>query len=308
MGVYSSSFVADNKSELAVSSFSHPSKPNWITAHAVATELSIAEVERLWLRFQQLGANKDGNLSSDVLSSPKLTTDVFVKNILKYFKNKDGYVSFESFLKGLKWCESQEIQVKARAIFQMMNNGNPIPKDMFKKILNRVYPNESESEIKRITEVFFRTIDTAKKGQLDEGSFASVVLGLPRSSTQHILNFHILPDNLRENVHKNLPEFSSQAGFVTPSPFESEIPSDAILKEVAEKIHRKDWDMVANRLGFFADDIESFRNNNPSSTFKQAQAMLLHWKCREGAAATASTLERTLRAAGMVEASLILAP
>ena len=53
------------------------------------------------------------------------------------------------------------------------------------------------------------------------------------------------------------------------SPFESQVPSDAILKEVAEKIHRKDWDMVANRLGFFADDIDTFRANNPNSTFKQ---------------------------------------
>ena len=50
----------------------------------ICSLVSIAEVERLWLRFQQLGANKDGNLSSDVLSSPKLTTDVFVKNVSPY--------------------------------------------------------------------------------------------------------------------------------------------------------------------------------------------------------------------------------
>jgi len=308
MGVYSSSFVVDTKSDVAVSSFSHPSKPNWITAHAVSSELSIAEVERLWLRFQQLGCNQDGILTPDTLSTVKLTSDVFVKNILKYFKGKEGSVSFESFLKALKWCEGQEINVKARAIFQMLNNGNPIPKEMFKKILNRIYPNESDVEIKRITDIFFRAVDTSKKGQIDESSFSSAVLGLPRASTQHILNFHILPEQMRENVHKNLPEFSSEAGFVTTSPYESEIPSEGILKDVAEKIHRKDWDMVANRLGFFADDIDSFRADNPSSTFKQAYSMLLHWKEREAGNAKASHLERILRQSGMVEASLILAP
>ena len=38
MGAYSSSFITDPKSSVAVASFSHPSKPNWITAHAIATE------------------------------------------------------------------------------------------------------------------------------------------------------------------------------------------------------------------------------------------------------------------------------
>ncbi|XP_005108101.2 ankyrin-3 [Aplysia californica] len=308
MGVYSSSFVVDPKSDVAVSGFSHPSKPNWITAHAVSTELSIAEVDRLWLRFRQMGANQDGVLTSEILSSPKLTGDVFVKNILKYFKGPDGHVSFESFLKALKWCEGQEIQVKARAIFQMMNNGNPIPRDMFQKILTRIYPNETEAEIKRITDIFFKAVDTNRKGQIDETSFSHAVLGLPRANTQNILNFHILPEKMRENVHQSLPEFSSQAGFVSASPFESQMPSDTILKEVAEKIHRKDWDLVANRLGFFADDIDSIRANNPNSTFKQAQQMLLDWKMREGDNAKASTLERILRTTGMVEASLLLAP
>ena len=36
--------------------------------------------------------------------------------ILKYFKGKEGSVSFESFLKALKWCEGQEINVKARGM------------------------------------------------------------------------------------------------------------------------------------------------------------------------------------------------
>jgi len=299
--------VVDPRQDIAVSGLTHPSKPNWITSHAISTELSIAEVERLWLRFQQLGCNQDGILTSETLSTPKLSSDVFVKNILKYFKNKDGYVTFESFLKALKWSESQEINVKSRAIFQMLNNGQPIPKDMFKKILMRIYPNEPEKEIQRITDVFFKAVDVQRKGQLEESAFASAVMGLPRGATQHILNFHILPEKMRENVHQNLPEFSSEAGFATPI-YESQVPSDAVLQEVAEKIHRKDWDMLANKLGFFSDDIDTIRDNNHGSSYQQAFAMLQHWKEREGPNAKASVLENTLRRTGMVEASLILAP
>lgn len=33
------------------------------------------------------------------------------------------------------------------AIFQMMNNGGPIPKEIFMKILQRIYPDESEVDI-----------------------------------------------------------------------------------------------------------------------------------------------------------------
>ncbi|GFN74764.1 ankyrin-3 [Plakobranchus ocellatus] len=308
MGAYSSSFIANPKSNVAVSSFSHPSKPNWITAHAIATELSIAEVERLWLRFEQMGATKDGLLTPQVLASPALSSDVFVKNILKCFKSADGNISFESFLKALKWCESQEMQVKARAMFQMLNSGNPIPKDIFLRILSRIYPEESEEEVKRITDVFFKAVDMSRKGVIDEPSFVHAVLGLPRQRTQSILNFHILPEQLRQDMHNNLPEFSSQAAYHSPSPYVSQVPSDNILKEVAEKIHRKDWDLVANRLGFFADDISAIRSKNPDSTFKQAFDMLKTWKIREGSNAKASTLERTLRNAGMVEASLLLAP
>ena len=38
-------------------------------------------MERLWLRFQQLGCNQDGILTPDTLSTVKLTSDVFVKNV-----------------------------------------------------------------------------------------------------------------------------------------------------------------------------------------------------------------------------------
>ena len=43
--------------------------------------VSIAEVERLWLRFQQMGCNSDGILTADVINGPSLAADVFMKNV-----------------------------------------------------------------------------------------------------------------------------------------------------------------------------------------------------------------------------------
>lgn len=34
--------------------------------------------------------------------------------------------------------------------------------------------------------------------------------------------------------------------------------------------NRKDWDLVANRLGFLANDIQKIRANNPGDTYEQA--------------------------------------
>nr|KAG5713406.1 hypothetical protein BaRGS_024954 [Batillaria attramentaria] len=115
---------------------------------------------------------------------------------------------------------------------------------------------------------------------LEEGDFVQTVMALPRDSVMSILNFHILPENMRENVHRNLPEFSSrQVGYspapgfspmsaVGPEP-SSQVPSDPILNEIAQRIHRRDWDLLANRLGFMADDIDNYRQMYPSSSAQQ---------------------------------------
>ena len=43
-------------------------------------------------------------------------------------------------------------------------------------------------------------------GQLEENDFVQTVMSLPKDPVSRILNFHILPENMRENVHRNLPE------------------------------------------------------------------------------------------------------
>ena len=49
----------------------------------------------------------------------------------------------------------------------------------------------------------------------------------------------------------------------------SQIVCDAVLKEVAQKVYMRDWDLLANNLGFLADDIEKYRLSYPSSSYQQ---------------------------------------
>ena len=64
----------------------------------------------------------------------------------------------------------------------------------------------------------------------------------------------------------------------------SQIPSDGILKEIAEKVHRRDWDLLANSLGFLAEDVDNYRLENPTSGSQQVGcygSVLLYMMWRE---------------------------
>ena len=51
--------------------------------------------------------------------------------------------------------------------------------------------------------------------------------------------------------------------------------TDGALREVAKSIHRKDWVRLANKLGFFQQDIEEIQHAYPSST--EQQVLLLNY-------------------------------
>ena len=53
------------------------------------------------------------------------------------------------------------------------------------------------------------------------------------------------------------------------------IPTDGALREIADKIHKKDWQRVANKLGFFADDVDEIRESYPNSTVQQVQFIIM---------------------------------
>jgi len=43
--------------------------------------VAIVEVDRLWIRFQQLGCNANGVLDREVLRRPPASSDIFAKNV-----------------------------------------------------------------------------------------------------------------------------------------------------------------------------------------------------------------------------------
>ncbi|KAK3090447.1 hypothetical protein FSP39_011944 [Pinctada imbricata] len=245
----------------AASKHTHPSKPNWITLHAVATELSIAEVERLWLRFRQLGSDENGELTESVLKGSPIWQDAFSRNVLmKFMDTKTKKITFENFMRGLKWCETATLEEKLKGVFYLMNNGNQVSKDRFKQVVEKVYTDPKDKEnIPRIIDVMFSIMDPKGKGSITEDQFVKGCLQVPRNLVEEVLTFELLRSSMREKLHQNLPEFSSE-GELSPVAGSSGIPSDAVLKDVAQKIHRRDWERVANKLNIMGDDVDEIRN------------------------------------------------
>ena len=44
-------------------------------------------MERLWVRFQQLGCNADGELTDQTITKSEFNTDIFMKNVSRNVDN-----------------------------------------------------------------------------------------------------------------------------------------------------------------------------------------------------------------------------
>jgi Ca2+-binding EF-hand superfamily protein len=288
MGSYSSSFVREGAVELRTTG-THPSKPNWITSHATVTELTIPEVERLWCRFQQLGCNEDGVLEVEVLKRPPASSDVFARNILDSFVGTDNrLIEFRTFLNAMKWAEQSDIYDKVRAVFNLLNRGEPVPKNVLQAVLRKTYTDDSEQEIERLTNVIMDQVDISKQGVMTADDFYQWVCETPKEIVTEILSFHIVPQ-----------ELSPDASTGNPS-----IPTDSLLEQVAEKVYTRDWHLLLNQLGFTTADLQPFKQQFKSDVRRQVFEVLKAWRSKHAASATMDELGTALQQAGMTDIAL----
>lgn len=308
MGIYASSFRLDEG--MRVDEVTSPSEPDWITAHAAATSLAIVEIERLWYRFHQLGANNKGVLVWEDFEKSRTSQDPFMKNMLTTLRDAHGNIPFQSFLNAMKWAEISEQEIKIRAVFSFINNGNSVDKDMLFRVLAKVYDGDSEESVKRTVNLFFQEMDKQNKGFIEKDQFVMWVQQLPQGTLDDLFNFHIIPPAVNQEAHRTFTSMTKTsdrpaAGSPVPS---QQIPSNVVLEQVAHKVHMKDWALLANKLGFTAQDIAGFHQAEPKDSFSQVYTMLQQWSRREGTMAHAGVLETALRQCKMNDAAMLLYP
>lgn len=144
----------------------NPSNANWITVHAKTSGLSMAEVARLWMRFQQLGCNAKGVITDEQIrmrNSP-IAEDPFLRNIMTKIKDQpgpEGKVTFISYINLMYWIETATKEEKLRAVFSVLNNGNPLSDVLIKQVLSKVFEIESPQPLDRTTKALLEVrIDT----------------------------------------------------------------------------------------------------------------------------------------------------
>jgi len=185
-----------------VLSFTNPNKPDWIVKHAEVTNLALVEVERLWKRFQQLGCDSSGALGPDVLTRSPASNDVFAKNVLGSLLGSKKRITFYTFLNVMKWAEERPAEDKLKAVFGLLNYGDPVSKDQMFKVLKRTYPYDTEESVRHTTEAFMKELDTRNEGRVTEAQFVEGALKLPADRLRSLLSFHIVPNNITREAQK----------------------------------------------------------------------------------------------------------
>ncbi|XP_060071342.1 uncharacterized protein LOC132551246 [Ylistrum balloti] len=323
MGSVASLIFLPDSDCLVVKDKIKPTDANWITTHAIATELSIAETERLWFRFRQLGCNKDGVITDSIVQGIK--HDAFVKGILKMFLSSKKKLTFENFLRGMKWCEAGDTDTKLRAIFNLLGSAKNVTRANFIKVLELVYNNpEDKKAIPGIADVVFQQMDSDKNGNFSEKEFIDgIKRAIPEELLQQVLEFEVLPNYMRERLYEDLPEFQMDVTLpsgetsAAPSPSPSTFigrpstaratPSDRTIRHLTDKIYTKDLERLSNKLGLTKEDHDELKNKSRDNKHL-ATLILVKYREKSGGQTNSRELERALRDAGMIEASQLLAP
>ncbi|CAD5125787.1 DgyrCDS13999 [Dimorphilus gyrociliatus] len=299
-----------------VSPSTHPRSPEWITVHSRACNLAVVEVERLWMRFQQLGCTENGVLPRQAIERLNLKDDLLATNVLKSLQtaySENEMITFHAFLLMNLWvvecCDVEKFKFDAllRAIFTLFNNSDPVDKDTLITVLRSVYPHEDEKEVKRSAETFMLFLDPENTGYIEQDAFVSWGKNLPVETLQNIFIYHIIPPEVldranlefeRENPH------NTNRGGPTPSPRApstrpslSEQPTDSVLQQVADKASRRDWRLLLNSLNYTDDEVSEYQQRYSHDRTEMIYKMLINWRNKDSK--TTSDLHNVLRSCGM---------
>ncbi|XP_033637779.1 uncharacterized protein LOC117298570 [Asterias rubens] len=266
-----------------VADLTHPSNEDWLRKHAVACNVSIGEIESLWKRFQDLGCNENGVLSPEILTTSNLNKDHTMKTkILEMMpRSKENELTFQTFCNMSRWMADASVEAKVRVVFQCLNNNQPLDLHVLMDLLSEIYCDESKEVIERSAKVFLHQVGDMLTHSIDEEHFVKWAMELPKDTVQALMDFTCPADDT--------PKLGSN----------NELPRTKDLLVVARMASRKDWILLANKLGFTQADINSVKKKLPDQDKEQIERMLSLWRQKQDEQATLAVLLEALRSSGM---------
>ncbi|XP_053318791.1 uncharacterized protein LOC128490760 [Spea bombifrons] len=263
MGVYASTFPKSGDTIILEST--DPSQSNWITAHAETCKLSIPEVQRCWSRFLMLNPDTNGNVKRSCF----LSNDVFNKKILDQIPSaKDDGVTFQTYCSAVSWLARAPQESKIRGLYQLLIS-NTSTKESLQMLLNNVYPDVSPETIDDLCKRLFPETDV-----INEDQFVSLVQAIPQAQVASVLSFSVIPPDLDASHEQSLPSIKTATALENKGRVQ-----DDQLHHIAIEMtkRRRDWRLLANRLGFLEKDSRFFEQAYPGVK-DQILKMLYEWR------------------------------
>ncbi|XP_038051275.1 uncharacterized protein LOC119724340 [Patiria miniata] len=274
-----------------VADLTHPLKGDWLSQHAVACNVSKHEIALMWEQYKQLGCNEDGELSGDALMKACKANTTATKIVEMMPRSKDSVLTFQTFCNMSRWLADASIETKVRAAFQCLNKGHPLDIIVVMEILSEIYCDESQEVIERSAKVFMHQVGDMATHSINEQQFVKWARQLPNDTLQTIMDFKCSPNESQEQASSSNPVKKDS----------KEAPSTKHMLKVSRMASRKDWVLLANKLGFTQDDISLVKEELPGDEKEQVQQILSLWKQRGDDQATLSVLKEALRGSGMAE-------
>ncbi|XP_074607246.1 uncharacterized protein LOC141860139 [Acropora palmata] len=253
----------------------------------------VTEIERLWLRFQQLGVNDEGMLPLPaMLQHPSFKSDPFARVIWDTFpRDENGNIEFHSFAGVLRWWALVPLEEKLESIFMLLTRSEPLDVHGLKRIIMKLDNSVNDETAQSKAELLIQTMDDKDQGFIDADQWLKWISQLPENEVAKLTNFAILPE---------ISEIDAQLPKSSRSDLENgPVVSDELLVEIAGKIGERDWASLAHELGFTKQEIRDIKVNYPHSSQEQVYQVLMQWKQKAGDKARQGKLEHSLRKTGL---------
>lgn len=152
-------------------------------------------------------------------------------------------------------------------------------------------------------------MDERKTGKISENAFIYNVKRLiPPRQLESYLKFDIIPPEIMESVNME-PSISGSMISMRNAREDIDLSSaitDAQLELIAQKITRKNWERLAQRLGYLDYDIDAFKAQNRGNITNTINDILKSWRDQDPYLATPERLRGYLQEFGMLDAAIVL--
>ncbi|XP_066567595.1 uncharacterized protein LOC136755100 isoform X2 [Amia ocellicauda] len=204
-----------------------------------------------------------------------------------------GLLTFQTYCSAVNWLSDSTVETKLRGLYQAMSCCVPLDKEALDRLLTELYPQDAPGDIRQLSGLILREVDTKNQGFIDEDQFTVWLRRLLPETLTSSLHFPALPSKIAVAHEQHRPQRGPIQTEDTTNVTENQLQLTAA--EMSRR--RRDWRLLANRLGFLEKDCQAFERKHPE-TENQVLEMLLQWHRRARRTGAARELGEALRASG----------